>query len=175
MTRLIPLLVLCTVGCASHRPVPMTLRPHPEPTGVRFSEVLQTYHLGRQIDPTQAGIMHERHAIFRVEAEARWDLRPGGHSGSISRGSPPDAAYSPAPSGDAITAELNRQQAFTEAVMAQAGQLARSYDQLQPVITDMARVAREHALVGATLRKLEERQLRLEEELRHLTPSPSVP
>ncbi len=112
-----------------------------------------------------------------MEAEARWDLRPGGHGGkpSVSRGTPPDAAYSPAPSGDAITAEFHRQQAFTEAVMSQAAQLAKSYDQLQPVITDMARVAREHALAGATLRALEERQLRLEEELRHLTATPPMP
>ncbi len=64
MTRFIPLLVLCTVGCASRQPVPMTLRLHPEPAGVRFPEVLQTDHLGRQVDPAQPAILHERHPIF---------------------------------------------------------------------------------------------------------------
>jgi hypothetical protein len=87
---------------------------------------------------------------------------------------PPPAAYHPAPVDDAIVAELRRQQDYTQRVVEEASQLAQSFQALQPVITNMARVAREHATVGASLRAMEERQARLEQQLQRIA-SPANP
>jgi len=171
MKTLIPILLALATGCSTHNPKPLVLHPQPEPVGVRFPELLQTYQLGRQVDAT--GRLHEAHSLYRIEMEARWDLRPGPapwQSGFL----PPSAAYQPAPVHDTIVAELRHQQDQTQRVVEQAAQLAQSAQQLQPVITDMARVAREHAAFGASLRAMEERQARLEQEL-HRIASPTIP
>lgn len=174
MKRLLPLFILCAMGCARHKPTGhIALHPTFEPSGVRLPEVIQAYHVGRQVD--NQGHLHEAHPLYRIEAQARWDLRPGGYSKAvIPRPMAPDAAFSPAPLNDDIIAELRRQQDYTERVLWEATQLAKSYDQLQPVITDMARVAKEHAFMGSSLRLLQERQTKLEEDLRHIA-SPTNP
>ncbi len=61
----------------------------------------------------------------------------------------------------------------TQRVVEEASQLAQSFQALQPVITNMARVAREHATVGASLRAMEERQARLEQQLQRITSPPN--
>ncbi len=171
MRFIIPILVLLVSGCSSPKPKPVALQLHPEPAGVRFPEVLQTYQVGRQVD--DSGRLHETHPIHRIEMEARWDLRPG-PSPRQSGLMPPPAAYHPAPVDDAIVAELRRQQDYTQRVVEEASQLAQSFQALQPVITNMARVAREHATVGASLRAMEERQATLEQQLQRIA-SPANP
>lgn len=171
MRLLIPILLILASGCSTRKPKPLVLHLHPEPVGVRFPEVLQTYQLGRQVDAS--GRLHEAHPIHRIEMEARWDLRPG--QGARYPGFlPPPAAYQPAPVNDAIVAELRHQQDQTQRVIEEASRLAESVSAFQPVITNMARVAREHATVGASLRAMEERQARLEQQLQRIA-SPANP
>jgi predicted transcriptional regulator len=76
-----------------------------------------------------------------------------------------DAAYSPPPSNDLITAELKRQKDATETVMWEATQLAKSYDELQKVIKDMAAVARGISFLSAALGQTDQRVARIEKQL----------
>lgn len=43
--------------------------------GLRASESIKVYGMNRYIDPADARIMHERHAIYRLEQQPAWVLR----------------------------------------------------------------------------------------------------
>ena len=175
----VPLLV---ISCASRSTPAVTMKPLPAVVvspveSVRHVEVIRAYHLGRYVDSTQPGVMHEQHPVYRVEAESRWNLLPGqDYSRTGTAMNPPvDPAHSPAPSNDQIVAELNRQKAATERVMWEATQLAQSYDQLQKVIGDMTAVAKNHTLMTARFGQTEQRVTRMEQELgRLVSPAPTA-
>ena len=172
MKALILVLVALAVGCSSRKPSRIVLHPQSEPTHVRLPEVIGAYHLGRQVDARNH--LHEAHPLYRVEVEARWDLRPGGSQGPVlSQQGRLDPSDLPAPVNDAITAEFHRQKDYTERVLQEATQLAKSHTQIQELITLMARVAREHEAFGATLGTLETRQKSIEEEMKRLTATPA--
>lgn len=174
----VPLLM---ISCASRSTPPVAVEPLPSVVvspveSVRRVEIVRAYHLGRYVDPSQPGVMHEQHPVYRVEAESRWNLLPGPSCPAPSAwGNPPlDPAHSPAPSDDLIVAELNRQKAATERVMWEATQLAQSYDQLQKVIGDMTAVAKNHTLMTARFGQTELRVTRMEQELgRLVSPAPT--
>jgi hypothetical protein len=42
------------------------------PAGIRQAEVVKVYGINRYVDPSDSRIMHERHAIYRVEQPAAW-------------------------------------------------------------------------------------------------------
>lgn len=144
---------------------------------LRRPEVVREYHVGRYVDPNHSAVMHEHHPIYRLEVGAQWNLRPtSGCVDAVSENAPyTDAAYSPPPSHDLITAELKRQKNATETVMWEATRLARSYDELQKVIKDMATVARNHSSMTAAFGQIDQRVARIENEFEQLlAPSPST-
>lgn len=62
----------------------------PTPTGplgtvanVRQSEQVKVYGVNRYVDPADPRIMHERHAIYRVEQKPAWVTRSKNQSGEI--------------------------------------------------------------------------------------------
>lgn len=162
-TPILAAAILSLAGCSSPRPRPAVLEPRPEPSGVRLPERVQAYHVGRTVDSRDH--LHEAHPIYRVEAEATWDLRPGRGAPWIPDPLRPHPAWSPVPTDDAVRAELRLQQEETARVLEEAGRLARVHQDLQAVIADMARVAREHARIGPALQDLAERQRALEDAL----------
>ncbi|MBN9688832.1 MAG: hypothetical protein J0M24_01225 [Verrucomicrobia bacterium] len=171
----IPLLV---ISCTSRSTAPVGVEPLP-PSGaapvesVRHGEVIRAYHLGRYVDPSQSGVMHEQHPVYRVEAESRWYLLPGQDRPGTGVALNPllDPAHSPAPSNDPIVAELNRQKDATERVMKEAARLAQSYDQLQKVIGDMMAVAQSHTRTTTRISQTEHRLTQMEQELARLMSS----
>jgi len=179
--RYIALIPLVFIAACASRPMPqVVVRPLAPPAvepveSVRYAEVIRAYHIGRYVDPNQPDVMHEQHPVFRVEAYSRWNLKPGDPCapGAVLLNPPRDAAFSPAPTSDAILAELNRQRDATERVMREASQLARSYDELQKVIKDMTVVAKNHAWMGGRILNAERRVVELEAELRKLNAPPA--
>ncbi|MBN9693135.1 MAG: hypothetical protein J0M24_23065 [Verrucomicrobia bacterium] len=175
----VPLLV---ISCASRSTAPVGVEPQPPSViapveSVRHGEVIRAYHLGRYVDSSQPGVMHEQHPIYRVEAESRWNFLPGqDHPGTGVALTPPlDPAHSPAPSNDPIVAELNRQKDATERVMQEATRLAQSYDQLQKVIGDMMAVAQSHTQTTTRMGQTERRLAEMEQELaRLMSPVPGA-
>lgn len=74
------LLTLCLIGCQSQsipKPtVALQMAPIAINPNARIPAKIAHYMLGAYVDPDNALIRHEAHAIQRVESEAHWDLRP---------------------------------------------------------------------------------------------------
>ena len=180
MKYLTLILLLVVTSCASRPQPQVTVRPMPAPAvepaeSVRYAEIIRAYHIGRYVDPNHPDVMHEQHPLFRVEANSRWNLKPGDPCapGEALLNPPRDAAFSPPPTDDALAAEMNRQKEATERVMREASQLARSYEELQKVIKDMTVVAKNHAWMGGRILSAERRVGELEAELRKLNAPPA--
>ena len=93
---------LLLAGCAEPEPEVVVLPPSrrlvqsdtvprtPTPTGpigtvanVRQAEQVKVYGVNRYIDPADPRIMHERHAIYRIEQKPAWVTRSKNQSGEI--------------------------------------------------------------------------------------------
>jgi hypothetical protein len=48
----------------------------PDQSGVRTNAVVKVYGVGRYVDPADCRIMHERHAVYRLEESSGWRLQP---------------------------------------------------------------------------------------------------
>ncbi|MEO7297370.1 MAG: hypothetical protein ABI042_02195 [Verrucomicrobiota bacterium] len=172
---LIPLVFVAS--CAS-RPQ-LVVRPAPpaavEPVeAVRYSEVVRAYYVGRFVDPNHPETMNEQHPIYRIETSARWNLHPGPANTVNLLNPPPDAAFAPPPTNDAVIAEINRQREATERVMSEAVRLSRSYEELQNIFSQMKTVARNNALLGARVADTEQRVTDFGKELEKLTTTPTA-
>ena len=171
---LIPLVFVAS--CAS-RPQ-LVVRPAPpaavEPVeAVRYSEVVRAYYVGRFVDPNHPETMNEQHPVYRIETSARWNLHPGPANTINLLNPPPDAAFAPPPTNDAVIAEMNRQREATERVMSEAVRLSRSYEELQNIFSQMKTVARNNALLGARVATTEQRVTDFGKELEKLSTTSS--
>ena len=172
---LIPLVFVAS--CAS-RPQ-LVVRPAPpaavEPVeAVRYSEVVRAYYVGRFVDPNHPETMNEQHPVYRIETSARWNLHPGAANTVNLLNPPPDVAFAPPPTNDAVIAEMNRQREATERVMSEAVRLSRSYEELQNIFSQMKTVARNNALLGARVATTEQRVTDFGKELEKITTTPSA-
>lgn len=173
---LIPLAFVASCASPPRSSVRLVPTPGVEPVeAVRYGEVARSYHVGRYVDPNHPETMQEGHEIYRVEVSARWNLHPGSLPAPLLN-PPPDAAFAPPPTNDAVIAELNRQRETTALVMQQAIRLAQSYSELQKIFAEMKNVARDNAVLGARLASTEQRIAGVEKELQKMAapPSPST-
>jgi len=176
--KYLTLLPLVFIASCASRPQ-LVVRPVPpsavEPVeSVRYSEVIRAYHVGRFIDPNHPETMNEQHPVYRIETSARWNLHPGPANTASLLNPPPDAAFAPPPTNDAVAAEMNRQREATARVMLEAVRLSQSYDELQKVFSEMKSVARNNALIGARLANTEQRVADFRKELEKLTTTPAA-
>jgi hypothetical protein len=93
---------LLLAGCEEPEPEVVVLPPShrlaqsdavprtPSPTGpigtvanVRQPEQVKVYGVNRYVDPADPRIMHERHAIYRIEQKSAWVTRSKNQSGEI--------------------------------------------------------------------------------------------
>jgi hypothetical protein len=175
--KYIALIPLVFVASCASRPQ-FVVRPAPpaavEPVETaRYSEVVRAYYIGRYVDPNHPETMHEQHPVYRVETSARWNLHPGPLNTANLLNPPPDAAFTPPPTDDALLAEMNRQREATARVMQEAARLAQSYGELQAVVIEMRNVARNSVLVDARLANTEQRVAEFGKELQKLSVPPS--
>ena len=171
---LIPLVFVAS--CAS-RPQ-LALRPAPPLAvapveSVCYAEVVRAYQVGRLADPNHPELMSEGHPVYRVEVSSRWNLHPGSPNAANVLNPPPDAAFTPPPTNDAVIAEMNRQRETTALVMQQAARLAQSYQELQQVFGEMKSVAQNNALLNARLTVTEQRVADFAKELQKVSATPS--
>jgi hypothetical protein len=156
---LVPLLFLTACSTAPKvvlRPLP----PSPVPVNtVRYPETIRAYHVGRYTDPNGDSVMHERHVVYRVEENARWDFRPGEPCGSHLAASPVprDAAFAPVPVNDAILAEVNSQKLATAQIMAESKILAAALAQFQAALQQARTDVQETAMLRAAVNELKQR------------------
>lgn len=171
--KYLALLPLVLVASCASRPQ-VALRPTPPPAvepveAVRYGEVVRAYHLGRYVDPNHPETMHEQHPVYRIEVSARWNLHPGAQNTANLLNPPPDAAYTPPLTNDALVAEMNRQRETTARVVLEAAKLAQSYGELQSFLGEMKNVARNNALLSVRIATNEQRIAEFDRELQKLS------
>lgn len=122
-------LLLCIVigGCATSRRHELatprdtlgTALSASRVNAVRSAEVIKAYPLGRYIDPSNRRVMHEAHTIYRLESDARWDLRAGASrvTSAVANHPKATAASDDRLQRDELLAELSRQKQTTQAVI----------------------------------------------------------
>lgn len=72
------------VGPSDSIPKPLTpAGPIGTVSNVRQPELVKVYGVNRYVDPADSRIMHERHAIYRVEQQPAWVTRSKNQSGQI--------------------------------------------------------------------------------------------
>lgn len=176
--KYLPLIPLVFVASCASRPQ-LAFRPLPPPAvgpveALRYGEVVRTYHVGRYVDPSNPQTMQEEHQVYRVEVSGRWNLHPGSSTAAPLLNPPPDAAFVPPPTNDAVVAEMNRQREITALVMQQSVRLARSYSELQEIIVEMKKVARDNTVLGARLANTEQKVAGFEKDLQKIITAPST-
>src|SRR5271169_2520210 len=100
----LPLILLCIAGCQSKQTV-MFAPPHgggvaragerqsagPAPIGtvgnLRQTEAVKVYGINRYVDAADSRIMHERHAIYRLEEQPSWITRSPRNQNEVILGS----------------------------------------------------------------------------------------
>jgi hypothetical protein len=168
----IPLLLVA--ACASQPKLIVRPAPPSRVESVRYAEVVRAYQIGRSVDPNHPETMQEQHQVYRIESTARWNLHPGPQNTVNLLNPPPNAAFAPPPTNDAVVAEMNRQREATAHVMQEAARLAQSYGELQQVIGEMKNVARNSVLMNARLATAEQRVEEFANELEKLAVVPSA-
>ena len=172
---LIPFVLLAS--CASCPQPRIGLRPTPPPAvepaeEVRYTDVVRAYHVGRYVDPNQT--MHDQHPVYRVEASARWNLHPGALTTANLLNPPPDAAFVPPPTNDAIFAEMNRQREASQRILSEAAGLAAAYAEIQKALNELRSVARDQALIKTRLAEAEQRIAGFEKKIPTAQPTPQT-
>jgi hypothetical protein len=141
----------------------LALRPQQPPpaadnASVRYPDMVRAYHFGRYIDPNDELVMHEKHVVFRVEENARWDLHPKQTDNTDFQFMPPsDAAFAPVPANEAIVAEVNAQKLATARIMAQAKDLASALLQFQSALQQTKTNFQETAVLRASVIEMKKR------------------
>jgi hypothetical protein len=160
---LIPLLFLSACSTTPK----LALRPQQSPpmdnAAVRYPEVVRAYHVGRYVDPNDDLVMHEQHAVYRVEENTRWNFHPGLVEGNLLAPPPShDAAFAPAPVNDAILAEVNSQRLATTEIMMQARTLTAALSQFQSALQQTKTNFQETAILRASVDDMKQRLAALE-------------
>ena len=155
----------------------LTLRPQQPPaatdtTGTRYPEVLHAYHIGRYADPNDDLIMHERHVVYRVEDNTRWNFHLGPVDGNLPALPSRDATFAPAPVNDAILAEVNSQKAATAQIMIQARTLSAALAQFQTALQQTKTNLQETLILRASVNAMKQRLDALESAPGQLPPPP---
>jgi hypothetical protein len=153
----------------------LTLRPQQSSTtdvaGIRCSEVLHAYHIGRYADPNDSLVLHEQHVVYRVEENTRWNFHPGAVGGSTAM--PRDAAFAPAPVNDAILAEVNSQRLATAQIMMQARSLSAALAQFQTALQQTKTNLQDTLVLRASVNDMRQRLDALESAQKQQLPFPT--
>jgi hypothetical protein len=174
----IPLILLS--ACASKKPVVVKMPPAvpgmtlttADMESVRYSENMKAYPVGRYVDPNNGLMMHEAHTIYRVETTAKWNLHPNVYPyapGNLPGGPVVgiiDPAHADSPLTPEITAEVNRQKAATQALLAQGQRMSQTLNQLSKILPATVQVAGENARLKAQAQATERRLELLEDQFR---------
>ncbi|HEY3854552.1 MAG TPA: hypothetical protein VGO67_09180 [Verrucomicrobiae bacterium] len=156
--HLIPFLFLSACSTSPK----LTLRPQQLPaatdtTGTRYPEVLHAYHIGRYADPNDHLTMHERHVVYRVEDNTRWNFHPGPVDGNLPALPARDAAFIQASVNNAILAEVNSQKAATTQIMIQARTLSAALAQFQTALQQTKTNIQETLILRASVNEMKHR------------------
>jgi hypothetical protein len=173
--KALPILILVLVaGCSSPKPGKITVTPRktvavPDDLTerVRYPELVKAYHVGRYTEPSRL-LMHEAHTVYRVEAQATWNLHspPGCFVLPSGAAALTNAAFTPPPVNDEVVAELNQQRAMTRAVTQQAELLNGSLRDFTAALANTRTLADQNKALREQLSRTELRIEALEADLK---------
>ena len=158
----IPLLFLSACSTVPKLALHPQQSPPTDSSAVRYPEVVRAYHVGRYVDPNDDLVMHEHHAIYRVEENTRWNFHPGFGDDYLPALPSHDAAFAPAPVNDTILAEVNSQRLATTEIMMQARTLSAALAQFQAALQQTKTNLQETAVLRATVIEMKQRLTALE-------------
>lgn len=163
---LIPFLMLG--ACASRAPKKIAVAVAPpgrtaDAAELRTGEQLREYRFGRYVDPGDPLVMHEGHPIYRVEASAGWNLRPGSGRAPIPRvlNSAPIVSVN-----DAVVAEVNKQRAATRAFTEQTTKLNQRLGEMTQATAQTQELAKQNLALKRDLAAFRERLDAIDTQLR---------
>lgn len=148
--------------------VPGTTLPSEGFESVRYSENITAYNVGRYIDPNDHLVMHERHAVYRVETTAKWNLHPNAPA-TVSFGPAVqivDPSHKDAPMTAEVIAEVNKQKAATQAVIEQGTRINETLSQLSTALNAGKEIGEQNVQLKKELDMTKQRLDLLEAELR---------
>ena len=169
-------LCLCTIiitaiaGCKS-APKPRALYvPVPEPNlpasangSIWVPDQFSSYSIGRYVDPHDPGVLHDAHTLYRRETTGRWNLAPAYSLPLVSAEMKHDTIML----RDALTAELNRQRATSEALIAQARTLDQHLRELNAQSQEFHNVLQQSYQLRGQLMLVSNRLESIEGQLRN--------
>lgn len=182
----IPLIFLS--ACASKKPVVVKMPPAvsgntlttADMESVRYGENMKAYPVGRYVDPNNGLVMHEAHTIYRVETTAKWNLHPNVYPyapGNLPGGPVVgiiDPAHKDSPTTPEIVAEVDRQKAATQELIAQSQRMNQALHQLSKILPVTSQVAEENAQLKAQSLATERRLELLEDQFRKQQAKPQM-
>jgi len=157
MFYLVPLLFLSACSTAPKLALHPQQSPPMDTAAMRYPEIVRAYHIGRYTDPNDDLIMHEQHAVYRVEENTRWNFHPGLADDYLPALPPRDAAFAPAPVNDAILAEVNSQRLATTQIMMQARTLSAALSQFQTALQQTKTNFQQTVILRATVNDMKQR------------------
>jgi hypothetical protein len=172
---LLPLILLTACATHAHKRTVAPATPSGRPVssnGLRTADQLSEYRLGRYVDRRDPLVMHEGHPVYRIESNARWDLRPNNKSSLPRR----EVVQTPNVSAnDAVVAEVNKQRAATRAFTEQTATLNQKLNSLGEVVGQTQEVAKQNLELKRDVAALREHLDALDSQLRERKPPVSAP
>lgn len=172
---LLPILFL--VACATRAPRKSVAPSAPTGTpvasdGLRTSEQLKEYRLGRYVDARDPFVMHEGHPLYRIETSARWDLQPNNASALVRRNTAQPTSVS---ANDAVVAEVNKQRQATRAFTEQTSALNQRLTELGHAVDQTQEVAKQNLELKRDVATLRQQLDSLDTKLRQTNPAATSP
>jgi hypothetical protein len=165
-------------ACATNAPKKITaLRAVPagrsvSSDGLRTAEQLKQYRLGRYVDARDPLVMHEGHPVYRIETNARWDLRANNRAPQSRQ----DVLQAPTVSAnDAVVAEVNKQRTATRAFTEQTAALNQKLNELGQVVGQTQEVAKQNLELKRDVAVLRQQLTALDGQLRERKPATPAP
>ncbi|GEM_PF-184451 len=171
MKLLFIVLLFAATGCSTPKSGNVTVTQRPPATEsrdlverTRFPETVAVYHVARHADPGHPLLMHEAHAVYRVEGKAAWDLRAplGLFALPYENRMLTNVAHRAPHVSDAVIAELNQQRAITRTVTEQAASLNGALNDFQAALSNTKFLSEQNRLLHEQLTRAESRLDELE-------------
>lgn len=176
LIRLCRIIISCCLlpGCSSPRKPETVYVPSTQPnlplsenSSVWVPEQFSEYSVGRYVDPHNPGVMHDAHSLYRVEQTGHWNLAPN----SDPQPQVQKPVFDNVVLHDALTAELNRQRATSEALISQAKLLDEHLRELNSQSREFRDALQESSRLREQLAAVRNRLTVIEGQLGELTQS----
>jgi hypothetical protein len=134
--------------------------PNVSVSAVRSNEIVKVYDIGRYVDPVDCRVMHERHAVYRLESSSGWKLQPPVGQNEILLGPIVGlrrAEYHPEPVAGELGMQIQQTRRDAEVAASTTEVLKSQIEAFQQRLNDdAARQNQNNAMIADQIRQLKE-------------------